>query len=116
MHQVTVVTDSCASIPENLMEQIGIQTVAYYIHRGQDVLRDLVTIQRDEFLRWLPGAAVLPTTASPGPGDYFQKYQQLISNGICEILSLHMTSHGSSAYQAARVAATMITEQKPIPP
>jgi DegV family protein with EDD domain len=113
MSQVTVVTDSCASIPENLLQQLGIYTVAYYIHRGQEVLRDLATIQRDEFLSWLPGATTLPTTASPGPGDYFQKYQDLISNGVSEILSIHMTSRGSGAYQAACVAQTMIAEQYP---
>ena len=51
MSQVAVLTDSCASIPEKLMECLQIQTVAYYIHRGAEVLRDLVTIQREEFLR-----------------------------------------------------------------
>ncbi|MEI7845519.1 MAG: DegV family protein, partial [Chloroflexota bacterium] len=110
MTNVAIVTDSCASIPENIIEQMGIHTVAYYIHRGQDVLRDLVTIQRDEFLRWMPGASVLPTTASPGPGDYFQQYQDLIARGINEILSIHITSRGSAAYEAACVAKSMIAE------
>ena len=113
MSQVTVVTDSCASIPDNLLDQLGIQTVAYYIHRGQEVLRDLVNIQRSEFLNWLPGATTLPTTASPGPGDYFQKYQQLIENGAANILSIHMTSRGSAAYSAAKVAQSMIMSQHP---
>ena len=113
MNNVAVVTDSCASIPESLIEQMNIQTVAYYIHRGQDVLRDLVTIQRDEFLDYLPGAANLPTTASPGPGDYFQQYQSLILNGVNEILSIHMTSRGSGAYQAARLAQGMVAAQYP---
>ena len=113
MSQVVVVTDSCVSLPENLIEQMGIHTVAYYIHRGQEVLRDLVTIQRDEFLSWLSHSTTLPTTASPGPGDYLQMYQNLISNGAREILSMHITSLGSGAYQAARVAQTMILEQYP---
>jgi DegV family protein with EDD domain len=113
MSQVVVVTDSCVSLPENLIEQMGIHTVAYYIHRGQEVLRDLVSIQRDEFLCWLSHATSLPTTASPGPGDYLQMYQSLISRGVSEILSIHITSRGSGAYQAARVAQIMILEQYP---
>ena len=113
MSQVAVVTDSVASIPENLMERLGIQTVAYYIHSGQDVLRDLITIQRDEFLARLPGAACLPTTACPGPGDYFEKYQKLISEGFNEILSLHITSRGSAAWASACVAKSMTTSQYP---
>ena len=113
MSQVAVVTDSVASIPESLMERLGIQTVAYYIHCGQDVLRDLINIQRDEFLSRLSNAVSLPTTACPGPADYFEKYQKLISEGFNEILSLHITSRGSAAYSAACLAKTMIASQYP---
>ena len=74
MPTVAVLTDSTASIPEEMLEELHIHTVAYYIHRGQEVLRDLVSIQRQEFLNWLATASVLPTTASPGPGDYIEAY------------------------------------------
>ncbi len=114
MAGVRVVTDSCASIPAQLIESLGIRWVAYYIHRGQEVLRDLVTIQLDELLRWLPTARALPTTASPGPGDYLSVYQDLAEReGAREIVSIHMTSLGSGAYQAARAAASMAQEQDP---
>jgi DegV family protein with EDD domain len=111
MSVVAVVTDSTASIPETLLEELNIQTVAYYIHRGHEVLRDLVTIQRDEFLDWLSSATFLPTTASPGPGDYVEMYKDLISRGFRQILSIHMTSKGSGAYQAATVAQAMICDE-----
>lgn len=113
MEKVAIVTDSCCSIPETLLEKLNIHTVAYYIHRGREVLRDLTTIQRDEFLSWLSTATSLPTTASPGPGDYFETYQNLAKNGIRDILSIHMTSRGSGAYLAATVAQSMATEQLP---
>lgn len=113
MSQVAVVTDSCASIPESLIQQLKIHTVAYYVHRGQEVLRDLVTIQRDEFLRWMTTATFLPTTASPGPGDYVEKYTSLIKQGFQQIISIHMTSKGSGAYQAATVAQSMLKEKEP---
>jgi DegV family protein with EDD domain len=111
MAQVAIVTDSVASIPEALIKELEIHTVAYYIHRGQEVLRDLVTIQRAEFLRWLETAKVLPTTACPGPGDYLQAFQTLAAAGVAEVASLHMTSKGSGAYQAAKVAQMMAEEQ-----
>lgn len=113
MVDVAVLTDSCASIPEDLLERLHIRTVAYYIHRGQEILRDLVTIQREEFLRWLMTARFLPTTASPGPGDYFEAYKSLAEDGRDEIISIHMTSKGSGAYQAATVAQTMMQEEYP---
>lgn len=111
--RVAVLTDSTASIPEPLLAELNIHTVAYYIHRGQEVLRDLVTIQRDEFLAWLMTARVLPTTASPGPGDYIEAYTQLAEQGADEILSIHMTSKGSGAFQAATVAQSIFQERAP---
>ena len=101
MSRVAIVTDSVASLPEAMIKELNIHEVAYYIHRGQEVLRDLVTIQRDDFLRWLPTAKTLPTTASPGPGDYLTMYEKIAAEeGADEIISIHITSKGSGAYQA----------------
>jgi DegV family protein with EDD domain len=113
MPQVAVLTDSCASIPENLLESLQIRTVAMYIHRGAEVLRDLVTIQREEFLRWMTTARFLPTTASPGPGDYFEAYSQLAGAGKDEIISIHISSKGSGCFQAATVAQSMMKDEFP---
>lgn len=113
MPKIAVVTDSCSSIPEKLMESLNIHWVPYYIHQGKQVLRDLVTVQRDAFYKWLPSADVLPKTASPGPGDYLMQYQSLAEQDIDEIVSIHMTSRGSGAYQAALAAKEMVAESLP---
>jgi DegV family protein with EDD domain len=114
MPKVAIVTDSCASIPESLLQALKIHWVPYYIHRGQEVLRDLVSVQREAFYNWLPTAKELPQTASPGPGDYLQMYEQVArEEGAEEIVSIHMTSKGSGAYQAARVAQSTLRERLP---
>ena len=114
MSGVAIVTDSTVSIPEAILEALRINWIPYYIHRGKEVLRDLVTIQRDEFYKWLPTAKELPQTASPGPGDYLNMYEKLSKEqGIRQIVSIHMTSKGSGAYQAAKAAQSMILENDP---
>jgi DegV family protein with EDD domain len=113
MEKVAVVTDSCASIPPDLIQSLDIHLIPYYIHRGQEVLRDLVTIDAETFYSWLPTARELPTTASPGPGDYETKYRELAAKGITEIISIHMTSKGSGAFQAAQAAKKMVLESLP---
>ena len=113
MNKIAVVTDSVASIPEPLIEKYRINTVAYYIHRGQEVLRDLVTIKRDEFFTWMKSAREVPQTASPGPGDYLTLYEKLASQGTEQIVSIHMSSRGSGAYQAARAALSLVKERLP---
>jgi DegV family protein with EDD domain len=114
MSRVAVITDSVASIPEKLAETLGIRLVSYYIHRGQEVLRDLVTVQTPEFLRWLATAKVLPTTACPGSGEYLALYERLAGEeGVDQICSIHITSKGSGAYQAAKAAQAMALERIP---
>jgi fatty acid-binding protein DegV len=113
MPNVAVVTDSCASIPEDLLESLNIQWVPYYIHCGSEVLRDLVTIQREAFYNWLPSARELPKTASPGPGDYLTMYEKLADEGVEDLVSIHMTSRGSGAYQAAVAAQAIAREMLP---
>lgn len=111
---VAIVTDSVASIPDSLLQALDVRWVPYYIHRGQEVLRDLVTIQREEFYQWLPMAEELPKTANPSPGDYLQVYRTLyVDQGVREIVSIHITSKGSGAYQSALVARQMLVDAFP---
>ncbi len=114
MSQVAIVTDSTATIPDEMLKSLNIQWVPYYIHRGNEVLRDLVTIKRKEFYRWLANAREFPKTANPGPGDYEQLYEKLATeDGHDEIISIHMTSKSSGAYQAATIGRSAILERLP---
>jgi len=65
--RVAIVTDSCASIPEPVLDALNIYWVPYYIHRGSEVLRDLVDIQRDAFYEWLPTPKNCPQLPAPDP-------------------------------------------------
>ena len=112
MPTVGVLTDSCASIPEKLIEELNIEIVPYYLHKGQETLRDLVDVQREEFFRWLATAQEMPKTANPGPGDYLEAFKELAQRAQ-EIISIHMTSLGSGAYQAAVMAREMAREVLP---
>lgn len=111
--RTAILTDSTACIPKKLKEELQISEVAYYIHRGTEVLRDLVSVSREDFLKWLPTAEKLPKTACPGSGDYLAAYQELAETGVGSIVSIHMTSKGSGAFQAATAAASMLKETLP---
>ena len=101
-----IVTDACASIPPELAEGPQIEIVPYYIHRGNESLRDLLDISHQEFYEWLPTARELPTTANPSPGDYLQAFER-VAERTSEIVTITMTSKGSGAYQSACVAREM---------
>lgn len=114
MPEIAIVTDSTACIPQSILEELKIHWLPYYIHRGKETLRDMVTIKPTEFYQWLPTAEKLPTTAIPGPGEYLEMYQFIAGHlGIRRIASIHMTSKGSGAFQAAQTAKEMVRELVP---
>ena len=49
---VGVLTDTTASIPDKLIEKLGIEIVPYYVHRGLEALRDMVDVKPGEFAEW----------------------------------------------------------------
>lgn len=110
--RVGVVTDSCASIPEALIEECNIEVVPYYIHRGEETLRDLVDVKPKEFFEWLATAEELPKTANPAPGDYLEAFERVAQRAE-GIVSIHMTSWGSGAYQSATVAKEVAAKSLP---
>lgn len=109
---VAVITDSCASIPADLVEALQIEIVAYYIHEEGRTLRDLVDVGPEEFFQRLPLAKTLPKTANPSPGDYLEAIRRA-SERSQEIVTVHMTSKGSGAYQAALVARDQAANELP---
>lgn len=113
MSKVAVVTDSVASIPKELMEELKIHYVPYYIHCGAETLKDRVTATGETFYEWMKTATEIPKTANPSPGEYLNKYKQLAEQGVREIVSIHITSKGSGAVAAATAATRMLAEKMP---
>ena len=112
MSVVGVLTDTTASIPPALAQELQIELIAYYVHRGLDTLRDMVDVQPEPFARYLAQTDRLPTTSNPNIGDYLTGFKRLAER-TKEIVALTMTSKGSGAYQACRAAADMLRERRP---
>jgi len=109
---VGILTDTTASIPQQLTEGLGIEVVPYYVHRGLETLRDIVDVKPREFAEWLKSATRLPTTSNPAPGDYMVGLKRLAERAG-EIVALTMTSKGSGAYQSCLAAVSLLREQLP---
>lgn len=111
--RIGILTDSTASIPRHLAEELQIQVVPYHVIReGQD-LRDGVdvkAIQFAEYLAALRDDEKLPTTSFPSPGDYMQGFMNLAGRSR-EIVALTMTSKGSGAYQSCCTAAELMRDE-----
>ena len=115
MPDVVIVADSTTSLPEAMYERYDIIKVPYYVHLGSRSLRDTVDLSSSElgvYMGKLADSDDLPRSANPGPGDYVEAFTEAATRGS-ECLSLHMTSAGSGAYQAACIAQRMAAERLP---
>jgi DegV family protein with EDD domain len=107
---VKIVTDSCSDIPREEAKRLGIAVVPVYVRFGDEVYRDGVDIDSDEFHRKLATSSVHPSTAAPSPGDFAQAYEAAAQE-TDEIVSIHLTSKLSATYDAAMLGKE-IAEKK----
>lgn len=97
---VRVVTDSCCDIPQEDAKKLGITVVPVYLRFGEEVYRDGVDIDSQEFYRKLMTSSVHPSTAAPSPGDFAKVYDEM-GRETDEIVSIHITEKHSATFNAA---------------
>jgi DegV family protein with EDD domain len=109
---ITVVTDSCAAVPAPMVEELGIEVVAYHVHTALGTLRDGVDMPADEFYAWVKTAPDWPTTANPSAGEYLESFRRAAkrSDGV---VSINMTGTGSGGFQSASLAKRLIEQEMP---
>ena len=105
-----VVTDSCSDITQEEAKKLGITVVPAYVHFGDEVYRDGVDIDCDQFYHKLVTNHVHPSTAAASPGDFAKVYEE-IAKETDEIVSIHVTSKHSAMYDSALVGKE-ISEKK----
>jgi DegV family protein with EDD domain len=102
---ITLVTDSTADIPEDLIEAYRIQVVPNILVIDGVSLMDGIDITREEFYENLPTMQKFPTTSTASVGKYEETYRRLLQQGTDYILSLHVSKNLSGIYNAACTAA-----------
>ena len=106
--QIAIVTDSTSDISTELATEHGIHIIpAILVVNGQS-LEDGRGISREELYRQLPVMKVSPTTAAPSSGTFQHQYEELLKQGVDQIISIHVSSLLSGMYNSAVVAAKAI--------
>lgn len=109
---VAVVTDSCASVPSDMAEELKITVVPYFVHTTNGALRDGVDMPPDDFYNWLKTAPDWPTTANPSAGEYLEAYRQAARIGK-SVVVICMTGVGSGGFQSASLAKRLALQEMP---
>jgi DegV family protein with EDD domain len=102
-----IVLDSTADFPEARERFPNFRVVPLYVRFGDESYKDYVEIDPARFYERLQGAAELPTTSQPTPGDFLAVYEELAPH-YEHILSLQISSTLSGTFTSAQTAAGML--------
>lgn len=107
MRKVIVVTDSSATVPAHLAQQLDIRVVPVLLAVDGRTLRDGIDITPGEIYSWLRHSRRLPTTSAPSIGDFLRVYAAA-SQTASGIVSIHLSPKLSATYSAARAASQLV--------
>jgi DegV family protein with EDD domain len=104
---VKIITDSSASIPPEVVEELGITIIPSLIRFGEEVYRDGVDLTTEQFYKRLTQDKVHPTTSVPTPQSFVDAYEKLAeeTDEVAVITISHkLSAVGEVARQAVGLA------------
>lgn len=104
---VKIVTDTLSDITGDLAKDLDLVIVPLYVRFGEEIFRDRVEINSEEFYRRLVYEDILPSTTQPTPNDFLAVYEELVKE-TDEILVIVVSSKLSGTYQSANQAKDMM--------
>jgi DegV family protein with EDD domain len=107
---VTVVTDSAAALPPDLVAGYDIRVVPLVLQVGADRYRD-GEISLDELVRRFDEPI---STAAPSPGEFATVMADALRSG--PIVTLTLAAGMSSTHDSAKLAAKLVTDNDPRAP
>jgi DegV family protein with EDD domain len=111
MPRVSVVTDSTAYLPGEVVQQNQITVVSLYINwAGERTERESQITDIDAFMDELRSGEHLPTTSQPSVGDFIAAYEPLLADGG-EVVSIHISGGISGTVGSARQAAEALERE-----
>src|SRR5438270_5603601 len=108
---VTIVSDTCHSLPAELLQEYGIRTVSLYVHMQGDARREGDMTDLGAYYEHLRTAPELPTTSQPSIGDFLAVYEPLLEAGE-EIVSVHLAGGMSGTVRSAEQAREQLGEPR----
>lgn len=105
-----IVTDTTCNLPPAWFNQYQITVIPFNIQFGLETFREGIDINPATFYQRIQAEQALPTTSQPAIGDFIDIYRQFAVDGS-EIISIHVTSKLSGAWQAAVLAARQLHGQ-----
>lgn len=105
-----IVMDSGGDLPVEWLKEYDIKVIPVNVHLGEEIYLEGVTLNSDQFYRWVEENGSVPKTSQPTPQQYIQLYKEISQPGDV-VLSIHLTSKLSGTYESAVLAASELAEE-----
>ena len=105
-----IVTDSSCDLPQELVDEHGIEIVSLSIRFGDDEFVDRVDLDPTAFWHRNSQSSVLPETAAPSPGAFQQVFERAANDGHESVVAIMLSSGLSATIQAAEAAAKAVAD------
>jgi DegV family protein with EDD domain len=100
MKKVIVTTDSTAYLPQQYVDELGVEVIPLTLNWDGEAYRDGVDIQPDEFYTRLAKSNTLPTTSQSTVHDYETLFKRLLDRD-CAVLAMPLSQGISGSYFSA---------------
>ena len=100
MKKVIVTTDSSAYLPQQYVDELGVEVIPLTLNWNGKTYRDGIDIQPDEFYIRLAQSSTLPTTSQTSVNDYVKLYQRLLDEDYA-VLVMPISQGISGSYFSA---------------
>jgi DegV family protein with EDD domain len=108
---VKIITDSSASIPPSVVEELGITVIPSLIRFGEEVYRDGVDLTTEQFYERLTKDNIHPATSAPTPQSFADAYDKLAAEA--DEIAVITISHKLSAVGDVALQAMNLAKKKP---
>ncbi len=108
---VAIVTDSTSDLPQDDARELGIHVVPAVLTVEIQTLVDGIGITRSELYRRMPDLSKPVTTAAPSPAAFSSAYEEVLSRGAGQVLSIHVSSKLSGMLNVANQAAAAFKDR-----
>jgi len=100
MKKVIVTTDSTAYLPQQYVDELGVEVIPLTLNWDGKAYRDGIDIQPDEFYARLAKSSTLPTTSQSSVNDYEELYKRILDRD-CAVLAMPISQGISGSYFSA---------------
>jgi DegV family protein with EDD domain len=112
MSKIGIVTDTDASLPDEIAARYNIRQVPVTIHFGDETFESGVDMDDTQLFERIDREGKLPTTAAPAPGKFMEAYQAAFDEGADEVICFTVSSEVSAIYTSAQNACELLPDRK----